>query len=447
MATVLTLPQSPKGRRPGTGRTRHRAAPPTQPGGSPPGAPPAAAALLRQLEPRIDHIAQTMLGFIRQEFVEQQQVDDVEGELAAVRSIVSTFVTCASENRPIALDERERFVSIGAEAMRQGVTLPTLLDSIRLGARIGWLCAGEEAHAMRPESLAVSALEEFGLLVFNFTTELCDLVTIGYASTQGRRARARSGPAEALMDELLRGSLRSPDDLRRRGRELGFNPDSLFGLTVVAGAGEAAAGPEILAAADAALRAVPRGGVTVMIDGALPHAVMVVPLPDQRSWRRFVGGFEAATAGLPVRLLSAPVVPALLAIPQAYRRLRRLIRLARGHSGGHSLWESDLAVAGLLGELGTEDRDHFLDLLLGPVRSLPAHRRAPLLDGLRAFIEAGSVATRAAQRLHVHPKTLRYRLRRVQDLTGIDPFAPGDRFRLELALRLSELSTTGRGGS
>ena len=71
--------------------------------------------------------------------------------------------------------------------------------------------------------------------------------------------------------------------------------------------------------------------------------------------------------------------------------------------------------------------------VLGP---LLAEGNAHLLETLRAYLREGA-ATTAAQALHVHAQTLRYRLRRVRELTGHDPHRPWQRFVLETACAIA----------
>lgn len=62
--------------------------------------------------------------------------------------------------------------------------------------------------------------------------------------------------------------------------------------------------------------------------------------------------------------------------------------------------------------------------------------RQPLLETARRFVEAGGAVETAARRLDVHPNTVRYRLKRIADATGLDPTAARDAFVLQCAIRL-----------
>jgi len=62
-----------------------------------------------------------------------------------------------------------------------------------------------------------------------------------------------------------------------------------------------------------------------------------------------------------------------------------------------------------------------------------------LLDTLDAFFAAGGVLEGAARALFVHPNTVRYRLRRVSEITGLGPLTPRDAFALRIALTIGRL--------
>lgn len=69
------------------------------------------------------------------------------------------------------------------------------------------------------------------------------------------------------------------------------------------------------------------------------------------------------------------------------------------------------------------------------LREQDAAHGSDYVNTLRAFLDALGDITAAAQRLHVHPNTLRYRLRRILEITGTDLADPDARFALELQLR------------
>lgn len=62
-----------------------------------------------------------------------------------------------------------------------------------------------------------------------------------------------------------------------------------------------------------------------------------------------------------------------------------------------------------------------------------------LLETLTAYLAAGRSLEAAARTLYVHPNTVRYRLRRVAEVTGWDPLDPREAYVLQQALAVGRL--------
>jgi purine catabolism regulator len=81
----------------------------------------------------------------------------------------------------------------------------------------------------------------------------------------------------------------------------------------------------------------------------------------------------------------------------------------------------------------------FCDSILGPIEASEGHYGGELMRSLEAFIEENGQWERAARRLYCHRHTLRYRIRRVEELTGRNLGSARDRIEFWLALRGREL--------
>ena len=81
----------------------------------------------------------------------------------------------------------------------------------------------------------------------------------------------------------------------------------------------------------------------------------------------------------------------------------------------------------------------YSDGLLDPIERTEGEYGGELLRSLEAFIENNGNWERAARRLYCHRHTLRYRIRKVEELTGRDLGRATDRIELWLALRAREL--------
>jgi DNA-binding PucR family transcriptional regulator len=77
--------------------------------------------------------------------------------------------------------------------------------------------------------------------------------------------------------------------------------------------------------------------------------------------------------------------------------------------------------------------------ILGRVLDLPDSDRTLLIDTMRIWLaEAGSTSA-AAGRLHIHRNTVRYRLRRLEELTGRNLTDPLDVSELHVALECARM--------
>jgi DNA-binding PucR family transcriptional regulator len=84
----------------------------------------------------------------------------------------------------------------------------------------------------------------------------------------------------------------------------------------------------------------------------------------------------------------------------------------------------------------------FCESLLGPIEHGEGHYGGELMRSLEAFIECNGQWEAAARRLYCHRHTLRYRIRKVEELTGRDLGSARDRIEFWLALRGRDIVRT-----
>jgi purine catabolism regulator len=100
----------------------------------------------------------------------------------------------------------------------------------------------------------------------------------------------------------------------------------------------------------------------------------------------------------------------------------------------------DLGAFTLLLSIQDDDAlDLYCDSVLGPIERGDAEYGGELLRSLEAFIEQNGQWERAARQVYCHRHTLRYRMRKVEELTGRDLSRAHDRIEFWLALRAREL--------
>jgi purine catabolism regulator len=113
-----------------------------------------------------------------------------------------------------------------------------------------------------------------------------------------------------------------------------------------------------------------------------------------------------------------------------------------GQAGSRVATYQDLGSFQLLLSLQDEEALRlFCDSILGPIEAGDGHYGGELMRSLEAFIEENGQWERAARRLYCHRHTLRYRIRRVEELTGRSLSSARDRIEFWLALRGREITT------
>jgi purine catabolism regulator len=113
---------------------------------------------------------------------------------------------------------------------------------------------------------------------------------------------------------------------------------------------------------------------------------------------------------------------------------------AKGDGHGAVATYRDLGSFQLL--LSLQDSDAlrlFCESLLGPIEHGEGHYGGELMRSLEAFIECNGQWESAARRLYCHRHTLRYRIRKIEELTGRDLGSARDRIEFWLALRGREI--------
>ena len=76
--------------------------------------------------------------------------------------------------------------------------------------------------------------------------------------------------------------------------------------------------------------------------------------------------------------------------------------------------------------------------VLAPLQELRPKSAARLRETLRAWLDHPGQVQAVAERLHVHPQTVRYRLKQLRELFGARLEDPDSRFELSLALRAAD---------
>jgi len=131
-----------------------------------------------------------------------------------------------------------------------------------------------------------------------------------------------------------------------------------------------------------------------------------------------------------------PVVPDLVRASISARAATAGLRAAAGWPAAPRPVASD----DLLPERALSGDGHARRQLVREVYHPLVAAGVPMLETVTAYFDHGGSIEGTARALFVHPNTVRYRLRRAAEVTGLSPSAPRDAYTYRLALTLGRLA-------
>jgi DNA-binding PucR family transcriptional regulator len=119
---------------------------------------------------------------------------------------------------------------------------------------------------------------------------------------------------------------------------------------------------------------------------------------------------------------------------QAHRTIETLRRM--GRAGAVTAF-ADLGIHRLLLQVPQlAELRSFADDVLGSLSPGEPERRAEYLTTLACYLRENSSPQRAARFLHVHPNTVAYRIKRIEEITGLSMDSYRDRLTTQVALEI-----------
>ena len=299
----------------------------------------------------------------------------------------------------------------------QGVPLSAVLRAFRIAGTFTYEALLEHGAAT-PEQML-----QFSTSVWKVIDVYSEASAQAYREYEAEHARYDEETRLRLFDGLLDGRSLNSAEVEQVARVLGLPVNGTFVVLVSDTAGAAST---VLDARRrrCAWRPGPDTEVGVVtLDGQADLALVRQSL---------------AEAGVSVGL-SVPFAE-LAGAADAVRRARIARRsLPAGQTGVVLFGESP--VTSLVAGAPALARDLAREVL-GGVLTVQQAEREVLLGTLHAWYAGGGSAKEAAQTLFVHPNTVRYRLRRIQELTGCDLTHPRAVAELFLALETVRLDPT-----
>jgi len=144
------------------------------------------------------------------------------------------------------------------------------------------------------------------------------------------------------------------------------------------------------------------------------------------------------TVGVSAPAGSVTALPGALHEAGSARRLAALRLAGPGGTAAVSVVTSDEVASHelLLATVPASVLRSFRERLLGPLLAYDDQHRAELLPTLREFLACSGSWNACAAKMYVHVNTVRYRIRRIEELTGRDLSSLDDQVDFFLALRI-----------
>jgi DNA-binding CsgD family transcriptional regulator len=306
---------------------------------------------------------------------------------------------------------------LGSLEAREGRSLDSLQAAYRIGAHVAWRRAmkvGERHH------LSSSIMSQLADALFAYINQLASLSLQGFLEAKAQSSEELRERRRRLLGLLLELPPASRQAVHEAARFAGWTvPDEVTLVALRPGTTCA------MAALD--------DDVLVEVAAARPHLLIPGDLDAARSamLEAAVTKPGAAAVGLTVPLAGAA---------DSLRWARRALSLAD---------------AGVIDESGLiRCEDHLMTLWLRAddalvdelarrqfvtMAGLTPRQRSRLTETLRTWLESRGSAAEIADRLQVHPQTVRYRMRQLERTLGDRLNDPDSRFAMEVVLRATRL--------
>lgn len=386
-----------------------------------PGTPPVPPELAKLLRAQLAAVADDVEREVRRQVPEYARpADGAYGRnlRAGVVQALTLFVDHIADPREAGGEITATYHELGRGEALEGRSLDALQSALRVGGLHAWRLMGHTAEDLGLDSAVVAALGE---LAFRTVHEVAQAAAAGYAEAQLRSSDELERRRRRLLDLLLEDgpvALEAVQDLAHSAR---WPVPRTVCVVALAAAQDRREEDHPLAAA----------GALVDMESRPPR--MLVPDPDEGA-----GRFGGRAFGLALRDRPAAIGPSV-AVTEAARSLRLATRALGLMGRGILPRRGVVRCCDHLSTLLLYGDEPLLELLrtrvLAPLDSVSAGQRERLAETLLAWLLSGSNVPDVAVRLHIHPQTVRYRLRQLEKLFGDALHDPQTRLDLILALR------------
>ncbi|WP_067718037.1 PucR family transcriptional regulator [Nocardia yamanashiensis] len=328
-----------------------------------------------------------------------------------------------------------------ARRAQAGLTLVDYINAFRLGQQALWKTL--MVHAGDTE-----AGREAALSMVTPLTRYCDLISTqaanAYLEFQQYLSAEASREHLELMDSLLAGELPGRGPLLAMAHAHGIGMEADTPVVVVAGSILDSAGALETDTWHTVAAALSRSGIhghrpLTVVRGA--EVVAIAALGRFGTAEEFCERLRHTRESLAAQSISTALGVSTVAtdagqLPKAYQQARAALELLPDTGGVMAL--PQLTPFRYLVLRADDTARALVDARISTALADDRARGGALAETIRAFAAADMNLRAAAEQLRVHHNTAKYRLRRIQELTGRNVRAVGDLVELLVAIELQE---------
>lgn len=376
-------------------------------------------AVLRVFAGRLDEITEAMVAVYREHIpVYREMSREVLSDVRTVSRRNLDLLTVTLQQDRLATEEDLAPLTASArERVHEGATLDDLLHAYRLGTSVAWEAIVEAARSV--DGGGEAALEIAGR-VMRFVDQVSTAVAHAYLLEAESAAQDKEDQHRQVVDSLLGGDLDRASALADAMGIVLTIPCHVAAVRVPGAAG----------ALTSVARRVRHGlarhhGIVVRRGGSV-----LVLLP----------AVTAPTAVMDTLKDSAPAVVAWAesgsgSLSEQVAEVHAVLLLSAGRRGVVRL--EDVLVEAMITQVGGRTSQLLKARAIALQESMPAESQAS--ETVLSFVAHNGSINAVARELHVHRNTVLYRLKRVHEMSGLNPHHFVDLFLLWASLRAKAL--------
>lgn len=391
--------------------------------------------LARHLEAESSRISERLVGAYKREIAEYRSLPEgfIDNDIARMaRQNLLTMLKWLNGDAESDL-EFEDFKNSAVRRFRQGVSVQALLHAYRLWGQIVW---EEVAHASELQSDP-----SIGLMVASEVMRYTNAVSIAVANSyleesagiiQDKQLAERDALEELISDRPL--SQRVSNYLHRLDVKLNDLNCLILLRKHHIGAVEGAPMRDHLAKVRDLLSFT--ANTKPLVGVREDEIIVILPVEDPS-----MGSTRILSKNLAVELKEFVVGVSrshrgLSKISKAYQEAHDATRAADKGNLNRAYFYTDALLQRLV------DRSELVEEIfaetLEPLLTYDRKNHAELENTLRRYVENRFSLTETANSLHVHPNTIRYRLERIHQICGRDPFEADDLLLLSIGTKVQQ---------